>query len=70
MFDNISKTRYFFIIRFFFFLMNSFKILFGAQLNYRCLSIDGSSSKFWSTLTYLKRHEPNLDIWSTNRFDT
>ncbi|XP_029169100.1 uncharacterized protein LOC114939039 isoform X1 [Nylanderia fulva] len=35
----------------------------GAQLSSRCLSIDGSSSKCWSILTYPKRHEPSLDIW-------
>ena len=35
----------------------------GAQLSSRCFSIDGSSSKCWSILTYLKRHEPSLDIW-------
>ena len=46
------------------------KKILGAHLSSRCLSIDGSSSKFWSILRYPKRHEPSLDIWFTNRFDT
>ena len=37
--------------------------LLGAQLSSRCLSIDGSSSKCRSILTYPKRHKPDLDIW-------
>jgi len=39
------------------------EIVLGAQLSSRYLSIDGSSSKCWSILTYPKRHEPSLDIW-------
>ena len=35
----------------------------GAQPSSRCLSIDVSSSKCWSILTYPKRHEPSLDMW-------
>ena len=38
-------------------------LILGAQLSSRCLSIEGSSSKCWSILTYPKRHEPSLDIW-------
>ena len=37
--------------------------LSGAQLSSRCLSIDGSSNKCGSILTYPKRHELSLDIW-------
>ena len=37
--------------------------LSGAQLSSRCLSMDGSSHKGWSILTYPERHEPSLDIW-------
>ena len=49
------------------------RVLLGAQLSSRCLWIDGSSSKFWSILTYPKRHESSLDIfeekggWSASR---
>ena len=38
-------------------------LLLGAHLSSHCLSIDGSSSKCWSTLTYPERHEPSLDTW-------
>ena len=38
------------------------KNILGAQLSYHCLSIDGSSRKCWSILTYPKRHESSLDI--------
>ena len=43
-------------------LKNTFEfLLLGAQLSSRCLSIDGSSSKCWSILTYPKRHEPSFE---------
>ena len=53
-----------------FWIKNKNIYLLGAQLSSRFLWTDGSISKCRSILTYPKRHEPSLDIWETNRFDT